>query len=71
MSQIYGTKAVQRAFDFRQILAEYGIDMKATTIEDTTHKTAGDMQCNHLRYVIAEAQQEIGADGTDPLFQAM
>ena len=70
MSELYDNEN-DRATAFRSILRDHGIIIQETFLEGTRCHTDGDMQCNHIRYLILEVKMEIGSKGAEPLFQAI
>jgi hypothetical protein len=70
MSELYDNEN-DRATAFRIVLCDHGIVIQETFLEGTRCHTDGDIQCNHIRYLILEVKMEIESKGTEPLFQAI
>ncbi|KAG2084900.1 hypothetical protein BD769DRAFT_1374621, partial [Suillus cothurnatus] len=65
------TNETFRASKFREILQEHGIDVRATTLSNSTCSTDGDMQYKGFRYAIVEVKNELGSTSTEPHMQAL
>ncbi|TDL22381.1 hypothetical protein BD410DRAFT_770441 [Rickenella mellea] len=60
----------ERRTKFSEVCATHGMVFVAAKIDGTEYITDGDMRCGYCIYCIVEEKVELGATGTEPIFQA-